>query len=168
MSPTPTLSDLSLELLNEAGIPPAVLGAVGLQGTEDGVFEIPYGRRDERPIQRRWEIDLEPEPWPESQVPGVWWPAGRDGLTVIVCLGAADALFLTSQLFRVGFDGDLYRRQDLPPRSRGRGARRPALHVPRPGIRVVPPPGAGRQGSARGDRHRGARERIPGSSPAAR
>lgn len=112
--PSPALSDFSASLLQEEAIAPEVLSAVGLSELGEGTFEIPYGLRGKAPTLRRWEIDIEPEPWPESQEPGVWWPAGRDGLTVIVCLGARDGLFLLSQLFRVGHDGGLYRRADLP------------------------------------------------------
>lgn len=101
--------------LRAADINPELAAAIGLRESEDRTLSIPFTRHG-HPMA---SIEFSPEdgeldPWPEGQVPGAWWPVAPKGSTVIVCLGAGDALVLSSLLYCVGHDGDIYRRPNLP------------------------------------------------------
>lgn len=97
------ISEFAIDLLEDAGISAAVVRAAGATEIEPGVFAIRYERFDAAPVLCRWDVrlGLEPDPWPEGKPPGIFWPSGQEGSTVIVCVGATDALFVASQLAAV-------------------------------------------------------------------
>lgn len=110
---TPAISLWGRSLLDAEGIAPEVVAAVGLDERRPGSFVVEYTDDAGGTVPREWDVDVEPEPWPDGCEPGLWWPAGEDGSVAIICLGARDALFLTSQIFAVDSTGALSRRPGL-------------------------------------------------------
>jgi hypothetical protein len=116
------LPDATCGLLRAAGIDPplvqALLGTSALTRINEGAFQVPFSAAGGPLVEGFWSLDGGDEPLPDGGRVA-YWPLGRDGSTVIVVTGTADALFLASVMARVGFDGEIYRRPSCSPILQG-------------------------------------------------
>lgn len=108
------LSQTAVDGLRGLGIDPGLVAALELREVADGVFDIPCQNMGGQTVPHRWILNGKPQPWPADEGPAVWWPMGRGGPTAIVVVGASSALLIASLLFRVGHDGAIYPRANLP------------------------------------------------------
>jgi hypothetical protein len=112
------LPDTTNGLLREAGIDPELVSALSevseLTRLNETAFRIPFSAAGRPLVEGFWSLNGGEEALPDGGRVA-YWPLGHDGSTVIVVVGTGDALFLSSLLVHVGFNGEIFRRPNCPP-----------------------------------------------------